>query len=79
VISLEISQSSVVIEVEDDGKGFDLAAVSRTADKGRGLGLMGMQERVALFSGTLTIDTGPGSGTQLRIEVPLGGARNGHN
>lgn len=79
VISLSFSQSSVVIEVEDDGKGFDLAAVSRTVDKGRGLGLMGMQERVALFSGSLTIETSPGSGTQLRIEVPLEGSKNGQD
>jgi len=77
VISLDISQSSVVIEVEDDGKGFDLTALSRTPDKGRGLGLMGMRERVALFSGSLTIETSPGAGTQLRIEVPLEGAKNG--
>lgn len=77
VISLEISPSAVVIEVEDDGKGFDLAAMSRTTDRGRGLGLMGMRERVALFSGTLTIETSPGAGTQLRIEVPLEG-KNGN-
>lgn len=77
VISLDLSQSSVVIEVEDDGKGFDMAAISRTTEKGRGLGLMGMRERVSLFSGTLTIETSPGSGTQLRIEVPLEGTKNG--
>ncbi|MGE5617822.1 MAG: ATP-binding protein [Sphingomonadaceae bacterium] len=79
VIALNISHSSVVIEVEDDGKGFDLAAVSRTTDKGRGLGLMGMRERVALFSGNLTIETSPGAGTQLRIEVPLEGSKNGQD
>ncbi len=78
-ITLDFSSSRVVIEVEDDGKGFDLAAVSKTTDRGRGLGLMGMQERVALFSGNLAIETSPGAGTQLRIEVPLGGANNGED
>ncbi len=78
-ITLDFSSSRVVIEVEDDGEGFDLAAVSKTTDKGRGLGLMGMQERVALFSGTMAIETAPGAGTQLRIEVPVEGARNGQN
>lgn len=76
-ITLDFSSSKVVIEVEDDGEGFDLAAVSKTTDKGRGLGLMGMQERVSLFSGTMVIETAPGAGTQLRIEVPIEGARNG--
>ncbi len=79
VISLAFSQAAVVIEVEDDGKGFDLTAISRTADRGRGLGLMGMRERVALFSGVLTVETSPGAGTQLRIEVPLEGTKNGQD
>jgi signal transduction histidine kinase len=48
-------------------------------DKGQGLGLMGMQERVALFSGMMTVETAPGAGTQLRIEVPLEGSENGQN
>jgi len=78
-ITLDFSSSKVVIEVEDDGEGFDLAAVSKTTDKGRGLGLMGMQERVSLFSGTMVIETAPGAGTQLRIEVPIEGARNGQD
>ncbi len=77
IVTLDFSQSSVVIEVEDDGEGFDLASVSKSYEKGRGLGLMGMRERVALFSGTLEIETAPGAGTQLRIEVPIEGARNG--
>ena len=79
VISLNITSTTAVIEVEDDGKGFDLAALSRQVDKGQGLGLMGMQERVALFSGMMTVETAPGAGTQLRIEVPLEGSENGQN
>ena len=79
VMSLEISESQVIIEVEDDGKGFDLASVAKPADKGQGLGLMGMKERVALFGGTLSVETAPGAGTQLRIEVPLEGTRNGED
>ena len=78
-ITLDFSNSRVVIEVEDDGEGFDLTAVSKTTDRERGLGLMGMQERVALFSGTMSIETAPGAGTQLRIEVPVEGTRNGQN
>ena len=55
----------VTAVVEDDGRGFDLAAV--TTDN---LGLDGMRERVELHDGTLTVETAPGSGTTLRVEVP---------
>jgi len=56
----------VTAVIEDDGRGFDPAAV--TADN---LGLDGMRERVELHEGRLTVETAPGSGTTLRVEVPL--------
>jgi signal transduction histidine kinase len=52
--------------VEDDGGGFDSEAV-----RSESLGLEGMRERVALHDGRLTIESAPGSGTTLRVEVPL--------
>jgi signal transduction histidine kinase len=52
--------------LEDNGTGFDADAV-----KPDSLGLEGMGERVALHDGRLTIETAPGSGTTLRVEVPL--------
>ena len=52
--------------LEDNGAGFDPGAV--TSDS---LGLEGMRERVALHDGRLTIETAPGSGTTLRVEVAL--------
>ncbi|MBK8988719.1 MAG: HAMP domain-containing protein [Chloroflexi bacterium] len=53
--------------VEDDGVGFDPAAVNGS---GR-LGLYGMRERAELLNGTLTIESEPGQGTSIFIEVPL--------
>jgi len=52
--------------VEDDGGGFDPATVRSDS-----LGLEGMRERVALHDGRLTVESAPGAGTTLRIEVPL--------
>jgi signal transduction histidine kinase len=52
--------------VEDDGAGFDPEGVRFDS-----LGLEGMRERVALHDGRLTLESAPGSGTTLRIEVPL--------
>ncbi len=59
--------------IEDDGVGFDLVALSVAPDDGRGLGLIGMQERIELAGGRLEIDTAPGLGTRIRIQVPLDG------
>lgn len=71
VISLEFNHSTISIEVEDDGRGFDIASLSRAADKSGGLGLMGMKERIGLLDGTLTLDSEPSRGTRLSIKVPL--------
>ncbi len=40
------------------------------AARERGLGLMGMRERVELFGGTLELDSAPGSGTRVAVSVP---------
>jgi len=53
--------------IEDDGRGFEEGSGS-----GNGLGLLGMRERVALVDGRLSIESSPGSGTTLSIEVPVG-------
>ncbi len=54
----------------DDGRGFDAAAARRSG----GMGLLSMEERVRLIHGTIRVDSHPGRGTELRVEVPLKGA-----
>ncbi len=49
----------------DDGTGFDVAAAPD------GFGLTGMTERVALVDGSLEIESAPGQGTRLTIELPV--------
>jgi signal transduction histidine kinase len=63
----------VVFSVQDDGAGFDASFV-------RGLGLLGMEERVRRLGGRLRIDSQPGRGTSIAAELPLTelGSRNGH-
>jgi two-component system sensor histidine kinase UhpB len=58
-----------VATIRDDGVGFDVEAV--LSSKERGLGLFGMQERMALVGGRLQIHAGPGRGAQVRAEVPI--------
>ena len=55
--------------VEDDGCGFDVEAAKGSRQSG--LGLFGMEERLALIGGTLRVDSSPGKGTRLSAEVPL--------
>jgi signal transduction histidine kinase len=57
--------------VEDDGKGFNVAEVMGYAAKDKKLGLFGMEERAALVGGRLTIESTPGKGTTVFVEVPL--------
>jgi signal transduction histidine kinase len=55
--------------IEDDGVGFDVSAVESDY-KRRGLGLIGMQERLNAIGGTLSIDSEPGRGTKILIRLP---------
>jgi len=62
------SDSRLVIEVEDDGRGFDLDAAQRSAGR---VGLHGMAERVRLLAGSLDIQSERGSGTVVGARIPL--------
>ncbi len=55
--------------IEDDGVGFDVRAVESDC-KRRGLGLIGMRERLKALGGTLSIDSEPGRGTKILIRLP---------
>ncbi|MBI2831579.1 MAG: GAF domain-containing protein [Chloroflexi bacterium] len=70
-ISLQFRKDSLGVRVEDNGVGFDVEKVISSADRPRGLGLLGMRERVELINGTLRILSYPGSGTEIDIEIPL--------
>lgn len=71
-IRLTCEAKELVLVIGDDGIGFDPATVDVDSGSGRGLGLLGMQERVHLVGGRLEITTRPGQGTELRVRVPLG-------
>jgi signal transduction histidine kinase len=66
-IILERRADHVSLVVEDDGVGFDPAAV---ATPGRGFGLLGMQERAAMVGATLEIESALGEGTTILVRMP---------
>ena len=49
----------------------DGVTVKRLADSGRGLGLLGLRERIELLGGTATVDSSPGDGTRVTLTVPV--------
>jgi signal transduction histidine kinase len=61
----------VAVTIEDDGIGFDPAQVVRQ----NRLGLFGMRERVEMLGGSLSIESAPGKGTAISVEVPDGDSR----
>jgi signal transduction histidine kinase len=74
-VLLEHRGSSVMLIVEDDGRGFDVAGVMDSYALEERLGLYGMRERASLLDGMLTIESTPEVGTTVFVEIPL--ARDG--
>jgi signal transduction histidine kinase len=71
-VRVALSGRQVTCLIQDNGAGFDLNQVlSRKGS--RGLGLLGMKERVEAVGGELTIQAAPGNGTSLYITIPMGG------
>lgn len=60
---------SVVLEVRDDGVGFDMSELDQYVQTGH-FGLVGMRERVEMAGGVWQVESQPGEGTRIRAEVP---------
>lgn len=67
-VTLAARDGSALVEVHDDGVGFDPRAVAEQAGH---YGLVGLRERARLAGGTLEIESAPGAGTTLRLRLPL--------
>ena len=68
-VYLQRLPTSVLVTIEDDGVGFD-PVNPVAAEGGHGLGLTGVRERASQMGGTVRLETGPGKGTRLTIELP---------
>ena len=66
-----VESDQIHLRVSDSGVGFDLKAARR----GRGLGLVRIEQRVKLVEGTSSIDSQPEKGTTIQVSVPLRSAR----
>ena len=74
-VSLSYGLSSVAVTVADDGTGFDGPAVSETAEANGHFGLVGMRERAEAVSGTLAVQSAPGTGTMVIATIPYEASR----
>lgn len=63
-------QQRICVEIMDNGKGFKLDARA-PGNAPKRLGLLGMQERVRLINGEFAVESEPGKGTLVRVQVPL--------
>jgi two-component system sensor histidine kinase DegS len=72
-VSLDLyrKENNVFVRVKDNGKGFDIISVTKTKKAGGGFGLINMRERAELVGGKIDIQSSPGSGTELLLEVNL--------
>lgn len=69
-LTLRYESHRAVLELQDDGDGFDTALGQKRETSGSGYGLTAMRERIETLAGTLTINSQPGRGTTIRAEVP---------
>ncbi len=64
-------QDLVMLEVQDDGVGFDKSSVESSSEQRGSLGLRNMSERTEMMSGIFRIDSAVGKGTTVRVVIPL--------
>ncbi|MBS1604367.1 MAG: hypothetical protein JST42_17000, partial [Bacteroidetes bacterium] len=65
-LTYEETENNIELSITDDGKGFNPEKVRK-----KGLGLSNIMSRVDLFGGKVTIQSAPGHGCKLRVQVPV--------
>jgi PAS domain S-box-containing protein len=74
IVKLKQGKNKIKLEITDDGKGFDnkfLRSWTKRYSKQPKMGLIGMRERVEFIKGKFNIESIPGNGTKITIEIPL--------
>ena len=69
-VSIEKLPDSIGMKIKDDGKSFQVERVLNSKGSQR-LGLLGMRERVEMVGGTFSIESAPGKGTTIKVEIPF--------
>ncbi|MEJ2747037.1 MAG: GAF domain-containing sensor histidine kinase [Anaerolineae bacterium] len=69
-VLLTFATDSILLQIQDDGCGFDPDAILRSDHK-QHWGLLGIEERVSLVGGQCQFDSQPGAGTTIHVNIPL--------
>jgi signal transduction histidine kinase len=67
----QLDQGLALLEIQDDGIGFDVEAVNRSYDQRGSLGLVNLKDRTELVNGILDVQSIPGKGTRVQVFIPL--------
>ncbi|ABS26012.1 ATP-binding protein [Anaeromyxobacter sp. Fw109-5] len=70
LVQVGVENGAIQIDIEDDGRGFDVEAAARREGR-RPWGLLGIRERAEILGGSARIDSAPGQGTRVQVRVPL--------
>jgi signal transduction histidine kinase len=70
-LTLSYLDDAIILDVQDDGGGFSLDDQSAGGPDAGGFGLIGMRERVEALGGSLTLESEPGEGATLVVQLPL--------
>ena len=69
-VSIQKLRDAIRMEIKDNGKSFQVQGVLPTG-RNKGLGLLGMRERVEMVGGRFAVESSPGKGTTIRAEIPF--------
>lgn len=67
----QLEPGLILLEIKDNGVGFDVASVTESYDQRGSLGMINLTERTELVNGLLHIDSAPGKGTNVQVFIPL--------
>ncbi|MDI9371040.1 MAG: hypothetical protein GX181_09950 [Synergistaceae bacterium] len=70
-ITVNLSLGFLSVKIVDDGKGFDVTEANAKAEERGAWGLVNMRERARMIGGELKVESSPGRGTTVTLEVPI--------
>lgn len=71
VVEINSVDHHLIVQVSDNGRGFDVAKAARRTESVGGFGLFSVRDRLSLFRGRLEIDSSPGAGTRVKFIMPI--------
>ncbi len=70
-LEVKEEEKNIIINIKDDGIGFDAENIWEKVKEGRALGILGIKERVELFNGKMELKSKRGEGTEIRVVLPF--------